>query len=144
MEPGSISMTRALPIDAAYAADVLLRLRRDCVGAAQRWTLGDRGVVEVDVHFVPVLTAIGTDHPTWTTSARLWDSRGLVPAAALVYLTARHADEVELTVRPSERLAIWWEARIETFLDLVHALVDELAEELLFHASRLPPVSELA
>jgi hypothetical protein len=135
MKPGSIRVTRALPIDAVLVEDVLLRLRRDAASAALRWTLGDRGSAEVDAHFAPVVPATEVDAPAWSTSARLWDTRGLVVASAVIEVAATAPDIATLCVRPGGALPVWWETRLAAFLDLVHALADELGEELLWHAT---------
>jgi hypothetical protein len=133
---GSIVVTRALPIDAVLLAEVLLGLRRDAADTALRWSLGDRGIAEVDSQFAPVEPSRGRDAAAWSTSARLWDGRGLVVAGASVVIVASTPDTATLTVQPSRTLPAWWEARLAAFLDLVHAFVDELAEELLWHATR--------
>ncbi len=129
MEPGSISVTRTLPIDGALLADVLLRLRRDAGGSALRWSLGDRGAAEVDIIF----TSAGA---SWTTTARVWDPRGLAVAAVALHIRATAPDQVSLTLQPTSALTPWWVERIAELLDLAQAVVDELAEELLWHAAR--------
>jgi hypothetical protein len=118
MEPGRISVTRVLPMDSPLLADALRRLRRDATGGVLRWGLGDRGTVEVDATF--------TSHgPAWTTGARLWDTRGRALALVSLELVADGTD-VALTLRaPAPELC-----------DLAQAVVDELAEELLWHATR--------
>jgi hypothetical protein len=132
---GSIEVRRGLPIDAVLLEEVLSNLRRDSGGAAMRWSLGERGIAEVDSQFAPVLDS-HDDHPAWSTSARLWDARGLVVAGAIVCITATTPDDATLAVQPSSTLPAWWESRLASFLDLVHAVVDEIAEELLWHATR--------
>ncbi len=128
MEPGSFSVARTLPIDGALVGDVLLRLRRDSAGQPIRWTLGDRGTAEVDASFT-------SDGPRYTATARLWDASGLALVAAIVEITAS-VDTVELTIAPAVELTEWWQARTSDLLDLAHAVVDELSEELLWHATR--------
>jgi hypothetical protein len=132
MEPGTtpqqINVARALPIDGALLGDALLRLRRDAAGAPVRWTLGARGAVEIDVNFVSA--------PTWRSSIRVWDDGGLALATcALEITTAPDRVTVELIV--DQPLAPWWCDRVPQLLDLVHAAVDELSEELLWHATRV-------
>jgi hypothetical protein len=140
MEPrppaeGIIEVTRALPVDAVLLEDMLLGLRRDAQGAALRWTLGERGIAEVDTAFAPGARG-DDDMPKWSASARLWDARGLVVAGAIVSITATTPDGATLAVRPSTALPSWWEVRLPAFLDLLHAVLDEIAEELLWHATR--------
>lgn len=129
MEPGSISVARTLPIDGALLADVLLRLRRDAGAAALHWTLGDRGAVEVDVNFT-------TSGAAYTAAARVWDPSGLAVAGVTLRLEASAVDAVDLTIEPTSALTPWWQERMPQLLDLTHAVVDELSEELLFHAAR--------
>jgi len=97
MEPANISVTRTLAIDGALLGDVLLRLRRDAGPGPLRWTLGDRGVAEVDV---------------------------------------------KLTLQPTTALTPFWQDRGEELLELAHAAIDELSEELLWHASKTGVTAE--
>jgi hypothetical protein len=138
MYGGSISVVRALPIDAALVDDVLVRLRRDASGSMLRWTLGERGSAELDVAFFPVFfgfTSSGAG-PAWTTNARLWDPSAVAVAAAVVELNAVSHDTCELTIRPDLPLTPWWEARVPVLLEVATAALDELAEELLWQATR--------
>jgi hypothetical protein len=129
MDPANISVTRTLAIDGALLGDVLLRLRRDCGPGPLRWTLGDRGVAEVDVKF----TSVGN---TWTTTARVWDAGGLAVAGVALRLDYTGTDAVQLTLQPTTALTPFWLEREEELLELAHAAIDELSEELLWHASR--------
>ncbi len=115
---------------------MLIRLRRDVPGAVGRWTLGDRGAAEVDVEFFPIVSETDPATPGWTTSARLWDPEGIAMLVAVVEITAATVDTCELTLRPATDLAPWWTARLPALLDLAHATLDELSEELLWHATR--------
>jgi hypothetical protein len=118
MEPGDIVVDRTLPIDGALLGDVLLRLRRDAHGAIVQWTLGDHGTAEVDVNFT-------SDGSGWHASARVWPRRQFRVTNVGLRLTPVAGDAVELRV----------EARLDV-ADLLRALTDELAEELLWHAAR--------
>jgi hypothetical protein len=129
MEAGSISVTRTLPIDGALLSDVLLRLRRDAGPGPLRWTLGDRGSAEVDASF----TSSGS---TWTTTARVWDAGGLAVAGVALRLDPTGTDSVQLTLQPTSALTPFWQERTEELLELAHAAIDELSEEMLWHASR--------
>jgi len=130
MDPAGISVSRTLPIDGALLSDVFLRLRRDSTSPALRWTLGDRGVAEVEVGFT-------SNGPVWTTAARLWSGSGLAVTAASVRCVATGPDEVRLTLEPTLPPAPAWGHQGRQMLDLVRATVDELAEELLWHATRV-------
>ena len=135
---GNISVTRALPIDAALVEDVLVRLRRDASGSTVTWTLGARGSAELDVAFFPVFfgfTSSGAG-PAWTTNVRLWDPSAIAVAAAVVELNAVSTDTCELAIRPEVPLTPWWEARLPVLLEIAQAALDELAEELLWQATR--------
>jgi hypothetical protein len=143
MSGGSCCATRALPIDAALVGTVLGNLRRDTPGTSTAWTLGPRGSAQVDVDFYPVVSTLNVssasdpqiENPAWTTSARLWDPASIAMVHAVVQVTAISMDTCEITIRPDLPLTPWWEARMPALLDLVQATVDELAEELLWHAS---------
>jgi hypothetical protein len=134
MEPG-ISVRRMLPIDATLLSAVLLRLRREVAGRPNRWTLGDRGAMDVDVHFTPTASAPGVYGPAWATTGRLWDPEQLALATLTIELIARAADQCELQLTATE-LTPWWQERVDALTELAHAALDELAEEMLWHATR--------
>ena len=136
MDAGGISVARALSIDAALIPNVLIRLRRDVPGAVARWTLGDRGAAEVDVKFFPIVSESDPATPAWSSTARLWDPSGIAMLGAAVEITTAAIDTCELTLRPATDLAPWWTARLPALTDLAHAALDELSEELLWHATR--------
>jgi hypothetical protein len=129
MNPAGINVERSLPIDAALLGDVLLRLRRDSPASALRWTLGDRGAAEVEVSFA-------SDGPAWTTRARLWNYAGLAMTTATVRLAVVAPDEVRLTLEPTVSASSPSGDDALSMADLGQATVDELAEELLWHATR--------
>jgi len=135
MDAGGISVARAIPIDAALVRDVLIRLRRDTAGSVARWTLGEHGVAELDVEFFPILAADDAN-PAWSTAARLWDIDGVALVHVVVELRVVAPDGCELTLQPETPLAPWWLMRLAALLDLAHAALDELSEELLWHATR--------
>jgi hypothetical protein len=129
MDPGGISVERTLPIDGALLGDVLLRLRRDSPASTLRWTLGDRGAAEVEVGFT-------SDGPVWTTRARLWNYSGLAMTTATVQLVATAPDAVRLTLVPVHVPELAPDADEASMTDLGRAAIDELGEELLWHATR--------
>ena len=129
MHPGGISVVRKLPIDGALLGDVLLRFRRDSTASTMRWTLGDRGTAEVETCF----TSAGAG---WTTNARLWSKSGRAVTAATLHLIATDVDEVCLTLEPTLTPAPVWGMQARELTELAAAAVDELAEELLWHATR--------
>jgi hypothetical protein len=128
MEPVRKSVTRVVAIDGAFLGDVLLYLRRDAAAPVLRWTLGDRGTAEIDACFDSFDTG-------WKATARLWSPSGLAVAAAVVYAEAARSDEIALTLEPTLPPAGWGD-EAEPFTALAECALDELAEELLWHASR--------
>jgi len=132
MDAGGISVVRTLPIDPAIVNGVLFALRRETPGSVTGWSLGRRGSVEVDVDFFRT----GTPDASWTTTARLWDPQAVAVVRAVVDLTAVEPDSCELSIRPELPLSPWWSARMPALMDLARAALDELAEELLWHATR--------
>ncbi len=136
MDAGGICVARSLPIDGALLRDVLIRLRRDVPGGVARWTLGGRGAAEFDVDFFPILTATSDAMPAWSSTARLWDPDGVAMLPAVVELRTGAIDTCELSLHPVSPLAPWWTTRTPALLELAHAALDELAEELLWHSTR--------
>jgi len=133
MYGGDINAARSLPIDAVLIGDVLRRLRRDTRGSAATWMLGTHGSAEIDIDFFP---AVAGDVPAWTTTARLWDPEAVAMVRATIELSAVAADTCTLTAEPDLPLTPWWEARTPALAGLALAALDELAEELLWHATR--------
>ena len=136
MDAGGICVARSLPIDGALLRDVLIRLRRDVPGGVARWTLGGRGAAEFDVDFFPILTDTSDAVPAWSSTARLWDPDGVAMLPAVVELRSATIDACELSLRPVSPLAPWWTTRTPALLELAHAALDELTEELLWHSTR--------
>jgi len=133
MEPGGV--TRALPIDATLLNGVLLRLRRDAERPVARWTLGPHGSMELDVDFLPVLGA-GRLGATWTSAVTLWPHDQVALARMTVEIGVRAVDMCEIALRPAGALDPRWGAHEPALRDLAHAALDEIAEELLWHATR--------
>jgi len=127
MDPAGISVERTLPIDSALLGDVVLRFLRDSTAPALRWTLGDRGTAEVDTCF----TSAG---PGWITNARLWNATGRAMTAARLHLVATDADQVRLSLESNPEPAVRADGT-ERLTELARAALDELAEELLWHAT---------
>ena len=135
MDSGGISVARTLPIDGALLDDVLLRLRRDSTASALRWTLGTRGSAELDVSFVST-GSLDSAVPAWTANARLWNRTGMAVAAAELHIAATGPDEVRLTLASSLPAAPTWGPDGAELTALARAALDELGEELLWHATR--------
>ena len=134
MEPGSISVTRTLPIDGALLGDVLLRLRRDAGPGpsaldARRPRRGrGRRELHVDRHRV--------DHDG---PALEPDGSGVSPRRCARASTT--PDDGQLTL---DRVGLTRRRPSPELLELAHAAVDELAEELLWHATRRRRASHAA
>ncbi len=129
METGDNLVARTLPVDGALVGDILLRFRRDAGGQMVRWTLGENGAVEVDVNFT-------SDGPGFTTTGRLWDTTGIALLNVTFGLAVTAPDTAQLTLELPDDLSAWWQARTEALDTLCHAALDELGEELLWHAAR--------
>ena len=136
MEWGADTVSRELPIDAALCSALLLRLRRDAPERHLSWTLGDRGAAEVDVHFHPTGGQSGAYGPAWSTTARLWDAPRLALTTAVVEMRVCADDRCEVSLRLADPVPASWQGRTDELAALARAAVDELAEELLWHASR--------
>jgi hypothetical protein len=130
-ELGTLDIERTLPFAAALLPDVLGRLWRATAASPLRWTLGDRGTAGIDLPFVATNGTPGESR--WKSNARLWSVAGREPVVVVITLRGRGEDAVALTLR----IADGQRERAED-LDLARALVAELAEELLWHASRQP------
>ena len=134
MDGGSLCVGRELAIDAALIGDVLRRLRRDTPGGRAVWTLGGHGTAELDIDFFPVFSVAA--NPAWTTTARLWDPAAVAMVHAVLELAAVSPDSCELILRPEAPLSPWWAACVAELLALARAALDEVAEELLWYATR--------
>ena len=49
---------------------------------------------------------------------------------------AKTAETIDLTLEPTTALTSWWQERMPQLLDLSHAAIEELGEELLWYATR--------
>ena len=143
MSGGTICVARELPIDAALVGTVLGQLRRDTLGSSTAWTLGDRGSAEVDVDFFPVISSRqrslatngagrepGLDHLGVAVGSRGGRDRARGRRGERGRHRLVRADD---PARSAPRPVV--EARAPALLDLAQATIDELAEEMLWHAS---------
>lgn len=135
MDAGSILVERELPIDGALVGACLLRLRRDAIDRRTSWTLGDRGSADLDVHFHHTADDAGPQAGLWSTTCRLWERDRLAVTTVIVELRSS-AGGCELVVRASDPIPPVWRRDPQDLRDLARAVVDELVEELLWHASR--------
>jgi hypothetical protein len=129
-----ISIARRLPIDGGTLGHVIARLQAEASGTELRWSLGERGSCEVDVPFAR--GQVGG--AGFVTAARLWDVTHTSCAKVRVSLVrCKEAQESQLEFHPAEAITEWWSARLPAYLDLAHAALEELAQELLFQHTRV-------
>jgi hypothetical protein len=128
-----IELTRRLPIDGGSLADVLARLRAETSGTILRWNLGARGSCEIDVSF----SGRPAEGIGFTTSAKFWGPGRVAGASVQVVLVACEDDESQLEFHPAATVGDWWCDHISAFLDLAHAALEELAQELLWQHARV-------
>jgi hypothetical protein len=138
---GDGQVARLLDMHAARAAAAVLGLRREFAGVTQQWTLGDHGTFELDAAFVGVtLTAASPfGHQRISTTGRLWRPRDLVVVPVDVTLASTRRPPTEVSITPEGPLPPLFAADRDAYLALALAALDELAEELLFHARETAP-----
>jgi hypothetical protein len=134
---GNISIARRLPIDRVILPGVLGRLREETVGLTLHWQLGDRGTCDVEVGFVLDAHAAEVGVEQYVTTALLSDPHGTEIASVEVTLAPCDGNESQLELRPAQAIGPWWDDHIGAYLDLAHAAIEELAQELLWYHSRL-------
>jgi hypothetical protein len=126
-----IEVTRTVRLGAAAFADALVGLRREMTGLDHRFHLGDRGTFELDARLSPPgPSSLGRAE----LNGRLWNPSGdsVVP----VRIRATSDDGVTIVaLLPSRDIADWFADHLAEYLDLAHAALDELCEELLYHAA---------
>jgi hypothetical protein len=127
-----ISITRRLPIDAGMLGHVLGRLRAETSGTTVSWNLGERGSCDLDVSF-----RAGGEPPVYASNATLHNRDRTASAAVTVTLAGCAMGEAQLEVHPSGSVGEWWSARLGAYLDLAHAALEELAQELLYQHARV-------
>jgi hypothetical protein len=134
---GNISIARRLPIDRVILPRVLGRLQEETVGLTMHWQLGDRGTCDVEVGFVVDAHAAEVGVEQYVSNALLSDPHGTEIASVEVTLAPCDGNESQLELRPTQAIGPWWDNHISAYLDLAHAAIEELAQELLWYHSRL-------
>jgi hypothetical protein len=129
-----MSVARRVPIDAEALARVVARLRLDTDTPTVQWSLGERGSCEVETAFAPFSAQLGI---AFTTTGVLWDAAKTAPARIEVTLVPLDDRETELEIAPADPVGDWWSARLPAYRDLADAAAEELAQELLWHQSRV-------
>jgi hypothetical protein len=112
-------------------------------GREQRFGLGDRGSLEVDANLSPRRPPVEHDAGSPSAAAgpvvtelrgRLWNPDG---SAVVPVRIGVHSDEAAtvIVLVPAGEIAPWFRTHVAEYLDLAHAALAELGEELLFHAA---------
>jgi hypothetical protein len=118
-----IELSRTLPLSESALADALVGLRREALGTRLRWSLGARGSLEVDARARPARAASRV-----VCTGTLRDPHG--ETVALVHLHAwPHDRATDITLAGDTRASRESSA-------LARAALDELCEDLLWHAAR--------
>ena len=99
--------------------------------------LGDRGTCEVEVGFRRDQPAGAIGPELYVSRALLSDPHGNALATMEVTIGPCAAKESQLELHPAEQIGPWWDAHLSAYLDLAHAALEELAQELLWYHSRL-------
>jgi hypothetical protein len=131
-----ISITRILPIEPAAIGHVLARLRAETSGTTARWNLGDRGGCDLEVTFARV-GDLDCGEPAFVSTAALWNPRRDACVKVSVSLAPCEERESELTLHPEHTLGEWFAVNLAAYLDLAHAAIEELAQELLYQQTRV-------
>jgi hypothetical protein len=135
----SVRCSRRLPMTSRAAAQAVLRLHHDEPGGRVRWRLGDRGSFELDTGFERGSSArapAGSRRHRLHTAGRLWDPAGMTMTGVDVEIAPSDGD-VELTLVPAQKLPSWFRDHdLAHWRELAAAAIDELGEELLWHARR--------
>jgi hypothetical protein len=135
-----ISIARRLPIEASELAPVLARLRAETSGSTLRWNLGERGSCDVEVTFTRPVNGSGPNRAGtggFVSSASLSAPGCDENATVAVSLVGCDAQESQLEFHPATPIGDWWAAHLPAYLDLAHAALEELAQELLYQHTRV-------
>ncbi len=126
-----IEVTRTVRLNAVEFADALVGLRREMTGGEHRFHLAALGTFEVDGQIVTPGNRAGYRS---SIPGRLWSNGGDTVAPVDIEVVADSAVSF-LTLRSRGDLPQRWQRDIDAFFDLARAALDELCEELLFHAA---------
>lgn len=127
---------RNIKVAPRVASRAVLQMRR-ASGFHRRWSLGDRGSFEIEGDVVEVTRERQTHQGAIHIPGRLWDPAGTTMTKIDVEVTAESEEGVEVSVSPAQRLPEWFhDHELEHWRDLARAALEELCEEILWHASR--------
>lgn len=132
-----IRVGRAVPLNAIETAAAVLGVRREMDGSLQRWSLGDYGSFELDAQFSGLTLSAQTrrGHQCIQTSGRLWHPTGMAVAPVVVSLESSLAPPTQLTLTTTT-LPGAFAHDLDGLRALACAALEELSEELMYHAAR--------
>ena len=130
---------RTVSLNAIETAAAVLGLRREMSGAFQRWTLGPFGVFEMDSQFVGLTLSAQTRRGDQRieTTGRLWSPDGMAVVSVSVALESALAPPTQLSISVSSQLPPTFANNLVGLRALAHAALEELCEEVLFHAANI-------
>lgn len=125
---------RSLALTPRAASRAVLRLRAE--GSFHcRLSLGDRGSFELGGDIVEVERRARGRRIGIHLAGRIWDRSGTKMTGVDIELHAAPGGGVVIGVSPSQRLPEWFrEHDLEHWTELARAALDEVCEELLWHA----------
>lgn len=127
---------RRLSLSPRCASRALLRMRTTG-DFHRRWTLGGRGSFEIDGDVVEITPRAGARSRAIHLPGRLWDPAGTTMTGIDVEVHTAADDEVDVALSPVQRLPAWFrDDELAHWSELAHSALDELCEEMLWHASR--------
>ncbi len=130
---------RTVHLNAIETAAAVLGLRREMDAAQQRWTLGPYGTFELDSQFVGLTLNSQTRRGDQRieTSGRLWSPDGMAVVSVSVAIESALAPPTQLSITVSSHLPPTFAHNLVGLRALAHAALEELTEEILFHAANV-------
>ncbi len=126
-----IEVTRAIRLSAPELADALVGLRREMTGLRPRWSLAMHGSLELDLRVRPA----GSPRPSRLALAGSLRSSDLTELAAIRITATSETHTSAISLLPTDDASLWHDDHLRAYLDAAHAALDELCEELLWHAA---------
>ncbi len=130
---------KTVALNAIETAAAVLGVRREMSGALQRWSLGDHGTFEMDSQFVGLTLSSQSraGDQRIETTGRLWSPDGMAVVGIAIALESALAPPTQVTIIPTTTLPPTFANNLESLRVLTFAAIEELCEELLFHAAAL-------
>jgi hypothetical protein len=125
---------RSLALRPRAASRAVLRLRAEG-SLHRRLSLGERGSFELGGDVVEVERGARGRRVGIHLAGRIWDPSGTRMTGVDIEVHAAPGGSVEIGISPSQRLPEWFRERdLEHWTELARAALDEVCEELLWHA----------